>query len=122
MEDIRKLEELLKGSCVELSCAVWPSPEPTQESPFYSRHEQAYYDLMPEKTRIARKTATIRYRYHRARRPTKVGSLPRYGWKSFLSPELKETIRKSRRILDLQDNWDGEGSPGYAPATLNRAV
>lgn len=35
---------------------------------------------------------------------------------------LLSTIRASSRIADLTDNWDGEGSPGYAAATVERAA
>ena len=41
------------------------------------------------------------------------------------SPALShilEAIQKSRRILDLQDDWDEEGSPGYAASTWERAT
>jgi hypothetical protein len=31
-------------------------------------------------------------------------------------------IERSRAMLDLDDDWDGEGSPGYAEATWRRAV
>jgi hypothetical protein len=31
-------------------------------------------------------------------------------------------IVKSRAMLDLEDDWDGEGSPGYDEATWQRAV
>lgn len=34
---------------------------------------------------------------------------------------LADAIEKSRRILELGDNWDGEGSPAYAEDTWNRA-
>lgn len=35
---------------------------------------------------------------------------------------LLATIRASSRIADIADNWDGEGSPGYAAATVGRAT
>ena len=31
-------------------------------------------------------------------------------------------IASSRKMLELPDDWDGEGSPGYAPETWARAV
>ena len=31
-------------------------------------------------------------------------------------------LERSRAMLDLDDDWDGEGSPGYAEATWRRAV
>jgi hypothetical protein len=39
-----------------------------------------------------------------------------------LSPVLLQAIKESRSLLDLQDDWDGEGSPGYAEATWLRAI
>lgn len=38
-----------------------------------------------------------------------------------LSPFVQE-IERSRAMLDLEDDWDGEGSPGYAEETWRRAV
>lgn len=35
---------------------------------------------------------------------------------------LAEAIHASRSILDLEDDWDEEGSPGYKEATWNRAA
>jgi hypothetical protein len=35
---------------------------------------------------------------------------------------LGEAIEASRSMLDLPDDWDGEGSPAYDPATWRRAV
>ena len=35
---------------------------------------------------------------------------------------LKAEIEQAKRILDLKDDWDGEGSPGYSEDTLNRAI
>lgn len=31
-------------------------------------------------------------------------------------------MERSRAMLDLEDDWDGEGSPGYAEETWRRAV
>jgi hypothetical protein len=39
-----------------------------------------------------------------------------------ISSHLAAAIRASRAILDLEDNWDDEGSPGYAEETWNRAT
>lgn len=36
--------------------------------------------------------------------------------------EVAQRIEKSRRILDLQDNWDGCGSPRITEATWLRAI
>lgn len=33
-----------------------------------------------------------------------------------------DAVEKSRWMLDLRDNWDDEGAPGYAQATWERAV
>ena len=35
---------------------------------------------------------------------------------------LADEVLGSRSLLDLEDDWDDEGSPGYAEATWNRAV
>jgi len=35
--------------------------------------------------------------------------------------EIEKAIEESRSILDLRDDWDGEGSPGYADEVLDRA-
>jgi hypothetical protein len=39
-----------------------------------------------------------------------------------ISPALWEAIQSSRGILQLHDDWDTEGSPGYSEATWNRAI
>lgn len=36
--------------------------------------------------------------------------------------ELKAEIERARQMLPLDDDWDGEGSPGYSEETLNRAI
>ena len=36
--------------------------------------------------------------------------------------ELRSAIEKSRQMLGWEDDWDGEGSPGYAEATWKRAT
>ena len=36
--------------------------------------------------------------------------------------ELNAEIEQAKRILELKDDWDGEGSPGYSEDTFNRAV
>jgi len=33
-----------------------------------------------------------------------------------------DAIEESRRLLERQDHWDGEGSPGYVQATWDRAT
>ncbi len=35
---------------------------------------------------------------------------------------LKAEIEQAKRILELEDDWDGEGSLGYSEDTFNRAV
>lgn len=35
---------------------------------------------------------------------------------------LEAEIERSKEILELQDDWDGEGAVGYSPATLDRAI
>ena len=35
---------------------------------------------------------------------------------------LLDEVTASRSLLDLQDDWDDRGSPGYAEATWTRAV
>ena len=34
----------------------------------------------------------------------------------------EETARARTAILGLQDNWDGQGSPGYADSTIDKAI
>lgn len=34
---------------------------------------------------------------------------------------LEAEIEQAKRILELGDDWDGEGSPGYSEETFNRA-
>src|SRR5947207_818979 len=36
--------------------------------------------------------------------------------------ELMNTVRRSLSIAELEDDWDGEGSPGYSIETLDRAL
>lgn len=36
--------------------------------------------------------------------------------------DLLSAVQKSRSILDLRENWDGEGSPGYTEDTWRRAT
>ena len=43
---------------------------------------------------------------------------------SFPPPAIKnliDAIQQSRVILQFEDDWDGEGSPGYSESTWNRA-
>ncbi|MBS1808685.1 MAG: hypothetical protein JST84_10880 [Acidobacteria bacterium] len=39
-----------------------------------------------------------------------------------ISIRLKEAIERSRYILDLEDDWDEEGSPGFQETTWKRAT
>jgi hypothetical protein len=39
-----------------------------------------------------------------------------------ISVRIAEAVETSRRILDLPDNWDEEGSPAYAEETWKRAT
>ena len=39
-----------------------------------------------------------------------------------ISVRIADAIELSRRILDLSENWDEEGSPAYAEATWDRAA
>lgn len=39
-----------------------------------------------------------------------------------VSTSIAEAIASSKSILGLEDDWDGEGSPGYQEATWGRAV
>ena len=36
--------------------------------------------------------------------------------------QLDEAIEESRQILELRDNWDGEGGESYLESTWQRAV
>lgn len=38
------------------------------------------------------------------------------------SEELRAEIERARGILELPEDWDGEGSPSYLAATFDRAV
>lgn len=39
-----------------------------------------------------------------------------------ISSRIAEVIESSRKILDLKDDWDEEGSPGYKEPTWYRAI
>lgn len=39
-----------------------------------------------------------------------------------ISFALKKSIIDSRQLLELTDDWDGEGSVGYSEKTLNKAI
>ncbi|HLG13013.1 MAG TPA: hypothetical protein VJH03_00595 [Blastocatellia bacterium] len=41
---------------------------------------------------------------------------------TYLSESIRQAIEESRRILDLKDNWDDEGSPAYEESTWARAL
>ena len=47
------------------------------------------------------------------------GAAPRS--RTSLMVRLIDSIRRSLSIGELKDDWDGEGSAGYSPATLKRA-
>ncbi len=58
-------------------------------------------------------------------RVTEVGSLSLGDLLSALSetdPEAANAVDSSRKMLDLPDDWDGDGSPCYSEATWGRAV
>lgn len=38
------------------------------------------------------------------------------------SAEINRVVGESRQLLDLEDNWDGEGASGYLKETLTRAT
>jgi len=35
---------------------------------------------------------------------------------------IDEAVKKSEYILEIEDNWDGEGSPGYSESTWKKAI
>ena len=39
-----------------------------------------------------------------------------------ISVSLKKSINHSKGLLDLTNDWDGEGSVGYSESTLNKAI
>jgi hypothetical protein len=39
-----------------------------------------------------------------------------------LPSSVKKIISDSRQLLELKDDWDGEGSLGYSEGTLNKAI
>jgi hypothetical protein len=41
---------------------------------------------------------------------------------SVSNEQLEAEIQKARLLLELDEDWDGEGSSGYSLATLNRAI
>ena len=41
---------------------------------------------------------------------------------AYISPSIQRAIRESCRILDLEEDWDGEGSPAYSKETWRRAL
>jgi hypothetical protein len=42
--------------------------------------------------------------------------------REFASKGLEAEIKQAQRIVELRDDWDGEGSAGYSQATIDRAV
>lgn len=36
--------------------------------------------------------------------------------------DLVKSIKESKKLLDLKDNWDDQGSPGYSEETLQQAI
>jgi hypothetical protein len=46
----------------------------------------------------------------------------RYSLAAIERQGLEAEIERAKRILDLEDNWDGEGSPGYSEDTFHRAI
>jgi hypothetical protein len=38
------------------------------------------------------------------------------------SQEIEQVIEESRSLLEMEGDWDGEGSPGYSAETWSRAV
>lgn len=46
----------------------------------------------------------------------------RYRWGVSGLADLAKEISASQAMLDLEDDWDGEGSPSYAEATWQRTV
>ncbi len=49
-------------------------------------------------------------------------SQSKFQTESLSNIELKAEIEQARRILELEDDWDGEGSLGYSEDTFNRAT
>lgn len=83
---------------------------------------QAARKWQPETVEVAeepeRKDRPASWREHRAESPSNfriVGGLDIY-------KGLKAEIEQAKRILELEDDWDGEGSLGYSEDTFNRAA
>jgi len=52
----------------------------------------------------------------------KAGSGQEAGTRGTDQHEIEEAIERSHEIVDVADDWDDEGSPGYSQATWERAV
>jgi hypothetical protein len=62
---------------------------------------------------------------HRSIAAPPLGNKPQARFELQIPPALRpleEAIERSRAILDLEEDWDGEGSPGYEIATWERAT
>lgn len=42
--------------------------------------------------------------------------------REYVSKGLEAEIKQAQRLVELRDDWDGEGSAGYSQATIDRAV
>lgn len=133
MEEIRKLEEPLKTTCIGGNqYEIW-SMEPSSDSPYHSKADKAYYDLLPSKKAMILKKALWARCLHRSKSWKHQSDIDSniLCWKStsrirnrpaVVVNELVLAIGNSRKILQLGNNWDGEGSAGYSEVTWNRAT
>lgn len=113
-EEKTKPETFFKSSCDRTSHIKAWRREPASQSDWYSESRKVRADL-------------LRAKYlERSFRPSSAESYPRWapGSLVFIPPinSLIHAIQGSRNIMELEDDWDEEGSPGYSQSTWNRAV
>lgn len=130
MEDARKLEDSIKAACARPNhYQLWPI-EGVSDSPYYSPSEGVYYDtLLTKKSSLSKVISYTRSPRKKKSQCRQFKSLHRKLTSNHFvcmrienTTKLAQTIQSSRRILELKDDWDEEGSPGYSEETWRRAV
>ena len=102
------------------------------QSGLWSQPKKHPYAFVPEQDALVLKDA-LKEAYHehlrskakkrsgyRLKATDELIRIPYYGPPTEIK-FLREAINKSRRILELKDNWDDEGSIGYSESTWRRA-
>ena len=130
MEDVRKLEDSIKAACARPNHYQLWLGEGVSDSPYYSPSEGVYYDTLP--TKKSSLLRMISYTHSPRRKKSacrQFKSLHRRLSSHHVvclrienTNRLAQAIQRSRRILELGDDWDEEGSPGYSEETWSRAV